>query len=77
MPESLTRRDYADHISCACPASNRNGVRLRVGTTSGLARNRVRHHVGITVRHQSESTVPETVPTIGQKIHGLEWIRLH
>ena len=33
MPESLTRRDYADHISCACPASNRNGVRLRVGTT--------------------------------------------
>lgn len=36
MPESLTRRVYAGHISCGCPASRRNGVRLRLGTASGI-----------------------------------------
>jgi len=55
MPESLTRRNYAAHITCGCPASIRNGVRLHVGIVYGFARNRVRLHVGFTVRHQSES----------------------
>src|SRR5262245_8828268 len=63
MPESLTRRDYAAHITCGCPASPRNGVRLHFGMLSGFARNRVRHRVGITVRYQSESANPTPTPS--------------
>jgi hypothetical protein len=58
MPESLTRRDYAAQITRGRPASNRNGVRLRLGTPSGFDRCRVRHRVGMTVRIQSESPRP-------------------
>src|SRR5215469_5084507 len=54
MPESLTRRANAADVSGGCPASFRNGVRLRVGTVSGFARNRVRHRLGIPVRLQSD-----------------------
>ena len=56
MPESLTRRIYAAKITCGCPASRRNRVRLQIGMVSGFDRNRVRHPVGITVRHHSESS---------------------
>src|SRR6516225_2851213 len=54
MPESLTRRANAADVSGGCPASFRNDVRLRVGTVSGFARNRVRHRLGISVRLQSD-----------------------
>jgi hypothetical protein len=54
MPESLTRRANAADVSGRCPASFRNHVRLRVGTVSGFARNRVRHRLGISVRLQSD-----------------------
>src|SRR5262249_8084501 len=71
MPESLTRKDYAAHISRGvsgftserCPASRRNDVRLHFGMLSGFARNRVRHRVGITVRYQSESANPTPTPS--------------
>jgi len=57
MPESLTRRIYAAKFTCGCPASRRNRVRLQIGMVSGFDRNRVRHPVGITVRHHSESSL--------------------
>ena len=57
MPESLTRRANAADVSGGCPASFRNGVRLRVGTVSGFARNRVRHCLGISVRLQSDFAI--------------------
>jgi hypothetical protein len=55
MPESLTRREGA--------YVNLWGVRLHVGMASGFtsesrpasSRNRVRHRLGISGRHQSES----------------------
>jgi hypothetical protein len=56
MPESLTRKDCAAKITCKCPASRRNRVRLQIGMVSGFDWNRVRHPVGITVRHHSESS---------------------
>src|SRR6516225_8378846 len=60
MPESLTRRANAADVSGGCPASFRNHVRLRVGTVSGFARNRVRHRLGISVRLQSDFAPSET-----------------
>ena len=55
MPESLTRRDTLPKLPV--------GVRLQIGMVSGFASERrpastgtgVRHRVGLTVRHQSES----------------------
>src|SRR5215472_17579381 len=77
MPESLTRRESAYVNLWGVRLHVGMGVRLQLGTVSGItsesrpasSRSRVRHRLGISGRHQSESAGPPAATSFCDDCH--------